>query len=728
MNPVFDPLQRRMVSGPEAGQNVDVDGFEVSFTGSTTGGVYNAAAGLTLTGNTFSVAPGYRMNTSSGMVNQDRYFDIETVDVSGASPSVTMLAGHAYSINATSSKGILLNVESFSTSKFGLEGHLQIFTANQGYVRAGANVFLKEALEPDSINNCTVRFHGGSATISVEDHLGGYIVISGGTSVDSGSLPYGLASAASSYIAFSDIPELTGVPINMGGVVTNGEKHVVGNGYADTILTGGISCTSQTTFANLAMSNVVNSGGRMTLGDVYIPFGSTVSGALNTEKVILEQDGGSTHFVSGGYFGGIGNGEINMSVYAGNIFLNAPSSIISDGAIVRSTLDKKRSIAIGNETRSVTFTDFSGYTNAGYGCFVIDNKTCSLNGCVFTHNVGGNQGIIWVRSLNPSEAKVYVTGCTFSNNSDKLDSIPYANNAINLITNASATITDSYFDGYSNINLTSANTSVSFAGSNFVGRMVTGSGSVTFTSGAILDLTGNSNATPINPGGGVTFAPGGETVYPSAGSASAYMLGGMTVPQIGNTNVVKLGGTNVVISSGTTASASGCTFSGGSAANGGFVLLESASLHAYNCVISGNEAETNGGAVYVGRSASFEASSCTISGNIAPGRGPDVFTRYGTAKLIDCTLGAIAPGEGNLTIGGSCTVEQVVSGLTGNLVIDSGAIVDLTGNTNATPINPGGGVTFGANVTVINSAGSSVLLNDGVAGSCTQINNDGTTE
>jgi hypothetical protein len=62
------------------------------------------------------------------------------------------------------------------------------------------------------------------------------------------------------------------------------------------------------------------------------------------------------------------------------------------------------------------------------------------------------------------------------------------------------------------------------------------------------------------------------------------------------------------------------------------------------------------------------------------------------------------------------------------VTIASGAILDLTGNTNATPIAPGGGITFGASVTVINSAGSSVLLNNGEAGTCTVIKNDGTIE
>ena len=82
-----------------------------------------------------------------------------------------------------------------------------------------------------------------------------------------------------------------------------------------------------------------------------------------------------------------------------------------------------------------------------------------------------------------------------------------------------------------------------------------------------------------------------------------------------------------------------------------------------------------------------------------------------------------------MTLSSNCCIDSITyynSTSSGSVAIASGATLDLTGNTNATPINPGGGITFGANVTVINSAGSSVLLNGGEAGSCTKINNDGT--
>ena len=84
-----------------------------------------------------------------------------------------------------------------------------------------------------------------------------------------------------------------------------------------------------------------------------------------------------------------------------------------------------------------------------------------------------------------------------------------------------------------------------------------------------------------------------------------------------------------------------------------------------------------------------------------------------------------------LSIDGSFkTLSEVQNnGVVGGLIISSGAVIDLTENANTSVFYGlnGGNVTFGANVTIINSAGSSGLLNGGTAGSCTVIKNDGTT-
>lgn len=274
-----------------------------------------------LSGKSDIISGGYRIGvTSSGgsaTVAQDKWFPI--TNVTGA--SVTMQPGEAYVIQVTTA-AVTINTTTVPANQYGLESHLEIFVANTGYVMTGSNVVLANALEPDSVNNCTVRFHDGMAIISVEDHIAGYIVTaSAGTTA--GSLYYALGTASNSYIAVNGT--LAGQTLDLDGVVTSaGEKHVVGNGYTETIVSGGITCTSKTTFANLTMSNVVNSGGTMTLGDVHIPSGATVSvsgGGLAVEKASVQgtiAPGTTTVVLSSGAIIDL-TGNTNATVIGGTV-------------------------------------------------------------------------------------------------------------------------------------------------------------------------------------------------------------------------------------------------------------------------------------------------------------------------------------------------------------------------------------------------------------------------
>ena len=80
--------------------------------------------------------------------------------------------------------------------------------------------------------------------------------------------------------------------------------------------------------------------------------------------------------------------------------------------------------------------------------------------------------------------------------------------------------------------------------------------------------------------------------------------------------------------------------------------------------------------------------------------------------------------NGVLQLSGSNTTLATIIG-SGSVLLASGAIVNLTGNTNTTPIALGGGVVVSGGCTVINSAGASVSI---AGGTYTRINKDGTTE
>ena len=660
----------------------------------------NAIPGLpeTLAAKQNIITAGYRMTLVSGStVEQARYFAIEPAITASANNTTTVVlsAGKAYEIHAVANNAkVLLNRENPPNSRtFGLEGHAEIFVANTGYVQTGTNVVLANALEPDAVNNCTVRFHDGLAIISVEDHVAGYIVVSA-TGSTAGTLPYALSSASQEYVAFD--ATLNGQTLDLGGATTNGEKHIVGNGYAETVISGGINCTSKTTVANLGMNGVIVSSGTLTLGDVYIPSGATVAvsgGGLAIEKVS-------------------GNG--------GTIELNRTAVMVGSG---------------DNAFASGVIFESGGLVSTGTGAFyVASNGSLTLVDCTIS---GGSANTGAAMNINKT-SNVFLSGCSI------IDNTATAGYTI-VIANGGMEVSDCTFGGLQNIifNNSAGSDTVTLKGHNYLSNAIIARtsamiGNVTISSGAVVDLTGNTNNPAINPRGGVTFAPGGATVYPSAGSASAYILGGMTVSTIGNTNVLNLGGSyiavgsgvvalasdcvfsggnspsgaggNMIVSSGGRFVANSCTFTGGSAAiAGGFDCNTSASATLTNCTISGNSATTAGGGFATTAGGVVVLNECVISGNLCADTlaGKDVWVNI-PVTINGGTYGDCAvQGSGNIEISGDVKLDKVYTrnGQTGGTVtISSGAIINLTGS-----INPGNGVTFEQGGATIVPGGSSAI-------------------
>ena len=585
-----------------------------------------------------ALSMGFWIEIDDDWISVERYHTIMGPYTSG---SVTMNPGEAYKIYATNAV-VTLDASNIPSNKWGMEGHAEIFVANTGYIHTTSRVVLANALEPDAVNNITARFHDGLCILSVEDHVAGYIVtVNAGTTA--GSLYYGLATSTNEYIAVD--ASLNGSTLDLGGAVTNGEKHVVGNGYSETIVSGGINCTSKTTLSNLAANGVVVSSGTLTLGDVYIPNGATVAvsgGGLAVEKVT-------------------GDGNVNLG-----------------GTNVK--------LQNGARVEGCTFSGGSAATNGGG--FFVEWTSANITSCTITGNTAA--GVGGGVACGGATVTLTDTVCSGNNAVYGKDMYIYANGVASALGGCEL---DKVYVDFGTLAL---------AGSNTIGEVLPRAsnkvGTVIISSGAVIDLTGNSNATPINPGGGVTFAPGGATVYPSAGSASAYMLGGMTVPTIGNTNVVNLGGTNVVISSGGTAYASGCVFSGGSTTIGGGAILINARGYGYfdGCTFFGNTAPKGGGIdVYKG---SAIIKNSLISGNTAPnGKDLNVEIYSGDSAsvvLSGCTVGSAAVGGVNPTYGGiaeivfagSNAIESLIAlAGSGTVIISSGASINLTSS-----INPGG--------------------------------------
>lgn len=687
----------------------------------------------------------------------------DIVNVTGT--SVTLQPDTAYKILATTG-AVNITANPPAANKWGYEGHIELFVAGTGYVVTGTNVVLANALEPDAVNNCTVRFHDGLAIISVEDHVAGYIVTINAASGD-GSLAYGLATATNEYISID--ASLNGQTLDLAGATTYaGEKHVVGNGYAETVLSGGIVCTSKTTFSNLSMDGVVVSSGTLTMGDVYIPNGATVAvsgGGLEVEKVT-------------------GDGGV-IDLGAQRIALVSSSTINASGVV------------FANATSGVISTTETG-------------NTINLNNCIFSENeASGNTGVL-VNCYNVNNA--YITGCTFTANT-----VPSANEAGvvagrygGVLHLSSCTIADNtvgnaaVYVGYGNSwaefkecvieggikiqNNTANKTSAVFVNSNRVDRVFesfTSSCTVTLASGAILDLTGNTNATPIAPGGGITFEQGGATVLYSSGAVSgSYMMDNVTLPagaKLTNTAVVDLNSASVQLTSATTISASGatfangsatrysvsssgtdlggviylysigakavfsdCTFTGGNAAFGGVCTVRLGSAGGFtrepdavfsNCIMSGNRATETGGCIAAMNGGYVKLTGCYATNNRVSGGGAPFFANGGYLwfegfKGNNYTV--LRGGSSYLKITSNNKFESDIIGDAGGgiVIIESDAVIDLTGNSNALPVNPLGGVIVAdgdstKSATIINSAGVEVAI---VGGTYSKIKNDGTTE
>lgn len=273
----------------------------------------------------------------------------------GTSPAVTIASGLSYKLNASTGTH-QLTVDTCPEGYDGRDAIIRIRLGGSGVIQAVAPLQLGGALVPYAINNCVVRFRDGEAVLLVEDTLAGYVVTVN-TGTGEGSLPYALAANGVPYIAFS--PSTDGIPVELSGATTAAEEvTVVGNGYTDTILTGGVSCTGKTTFANLSMQGVTVTGGTMTLGDVYIPSGSTVAvsgGGLAVEKVT-------------------GNGGV--------IDLGGTGIIQSGGTVVLHGL-----------------TISGGSYHDGGALYIYTDTAADISGCVFSGNrVSAGGGAIYTRT------------------------------------------------------------------------------------------------------------------------------------------------------------------------------------------------------------------------------------------------------------------------------------------------------------------------------------------
>lgn len=542
-------------------------------------------------------------------------------------------------------------------------------SAGTKILKAGTIIVGDDRTNPTG--SATIEFVGGSTTLSgigtyiAKDGTNDFVPIAGNvtsvttaTGTGAGSLQYALTSGtkyaklANNLVASATFAAATNI-VNK-DIVTSEYQKVLGGTYS---VSSGAVLT-----VNEATKTATIGGAQLKLVDAEIPSGATVSvsgGGLAVEKV------------SGN------GGVIDLDGY--------PTSV-------------------GYTFRASGVTVFGGLSRDGVAAFRLANhqyngtfESCTFAGCSNGTGLGG-------AVYQGSASQITYDGCVFVNNAVKFPVYGAAVYLYGASPKNVAVFKDCTFEAEQTVIVREVFDSAVFQGTNKTLSFVQGSGTVTLTSGAILDLTGNTNATPIAPGGGITFAPGGATVLTGATAGvvdAQYSMYNVTLPagaKLTNTNVVDFrGGPGITNNANITASASGCTLRGALATTGA-------------CDIYGSIAFTD----------------CTIESNYvgSGGSAREIRLATGSASFNGCTIGSggiiVAETGGTMSFAGNNTIlgKGVVAAGTASatVTISSGASINLTNSI----INPGG--TGG--ITVL-TGGCTVNGNAIPAGTYTSIDSNG---
>ena len=310
---------------------------------------------------------------------------------------------------------------------------------------------------------------------------GGYTVFSTSGTYPS-TLYYGLSSATDDSIVFSHATD--NQTCDMGGAITNGSKTVTGNGYTKTTISGSVSCTSATNFNSLGMTGVSVLCGTMTLLDVAIPSGGTVSVSNGAQLDIRTISGGSGATVM------LGATRIPVNE-AG---LSAQGIVFSGGSV------SGTAGVIEAYNRSAVFSSCTFIGNAGlYNIYTGGSSPVRLTDCTLVS--GGSYGILADNAI--------LSRCTIS---------AYMTAAVRMtVATGIMSATDCNIG-----QCVASKGKIYIEGTNNRYNQITGaSGTVYISSGASINL-----ANAFQPGGGVVVLAGGCTIngadFGSSGGSTSY--------------------------------------------------------------------------------------------------------------------------------------------------------------------------------------------------------------
>lgn len=393
---------------------------------------------------------------------------------------------------------------------------------------------------------------------------------------------------------------------------------------------------------------VFDSGAVIDIQSSYASAGATVIGGC-----------GGFHFASGGatvvYSSGTGSASYSMD----NVTLPAAAYLRKDGIINMG--NTQCDIPTSSGTIRVDGASFIGGSGT-VGYFVLRSGVdAQFYNTRFTSAVTTGDALA-ILSFGGTKPLV-VSGCTFEGATGAVNAAGYL-----YLTSGTAEISDCNFvdkntirvlaSGYATFKDCHINScfvaggTIAFAGSTTLSSGTitpeqSSSGQVVFSSGAILDLTGNTSGSayvvsgvtvgtiPINPGGGIVIGSNAQ-IYPSAGSASAIDISGGTYTALTNGGVL-LGPMHI---------SRGETVSGNATVdlNGSRIMAPTSNTYIEGLtILNSNAGIVNGGGFndsgYSGTTlVSMTFSGCSVTSSSTIGRGGAVALTGASASLASCTF------------------------------------------------------------------------------------------
>lgn len=362
----------------------------------------------------------------AALENPDNTDDYYLIDEDTVNPWMTMIDMHeskytlvqpglAYKLFANTGDTHTIAVPNIKSNKYGRPAYMELFVGSESNIKLDPPLSLAQnnSFTDNTLNNCSIRFMDGIATLTVDSVESSYIVnLTGGTyTTESGTLAYGIETSDAAIIIFNSSVDGQEVSLegSTAGVRTSTGLTILGNGITNTKITGTGTFGSAytTTIKAVSFKNATLSGSSISLGSTIAVEGKlTNNGTLNVaEGTVVIVAGASTNATAMDGSGSISFGDGSMidasQNETGGIVLGSDTSTITvpsnasitfkrpDGLAITITGSKsgKYLTSIGtllNNFYSVSNKAASGANTLNYGL-----TTASDSYILFAHSVDG---------------------------------------------------------------------------------------------------------------------------------------------------------------------------------------------------------------------------------------------------------------------------------------------------------------------------------------------------